>query len=160
MAKVKLVKTTTKDRIGAPRNLKTYVGFSTVNRDFDSNTLYDYELARTDLLNSLYIKKGEKLENPELGSIVWHLLFEPFTSDVSKAIEEDMIAMVDADPRWKLDTLRIQQEEHGLNIEMEITYSPYNIGEHLSLTFDQSTGLSIESTNKNVETTDTVSNIY
>ena len=62
MAKVKLTKTTTSDKIGSPRNLKTYVGFSTVNRDFDSNTLYDYELARTDLLNALYIKKGEKRE--------------------------------------------------------------------------------------------------
>ena len=33
------------------------------NRDFDSNTLYDYELARTDLLNAFYIKKGEKFSN-------------------------------------------------------------------------------------------------
>jgi len=54
MAKVKLVKTTTSDKVVEPSRLKTYIGFSTVNRDFDSNTLYDYELARTDLLNSLY----------------------------------------------------------------------------------------------------------
>ena len=53
MAKVKLTKTTTSDPLGTVNKLKTYVGFSTVNRDFDSNTLYDYELARTDLLNAL-----------------------------------------------------------------------------------------------------------
>ena len=62
MAKVKLVKTTTSDRIGSPTSIKNYVGFSTVNRDFDNNVLYDYELARTDLLNHFHIKKGEKLE--------------------------------------------------------------------------------------------------
>ena len=41
MAKVKLTKTTTSDPLGTVNKLKTYVGFSTVNRDFDSNTLYD-----------------------------------------------------------------------------------------------------------------------
>ena len=145
MAKVKLVKTTTSDKVVEPSRLKTYIGFSTVNRDFDSNTLYDYELARTDLLNSLYIKKGEKLENPDYGTIIWDLLFEPFSSDVSKAVEEDMISIVEQDPRWRLDTLRIQQEEHGLLIALEITYVPYNIGEHLSLTFNENTGLTVES---------------
>lgn len=145
MAKVKLVKTTTSDKVVEPSRLKTYIGFSTVNRDFDSNTLYDYELARTDLLNSLYIKKGEKLENPDYGTIIWDLLFEPFSSDVSKAVEEDMISIVEQDPRWRLDTLRIQQEEHGLLIALEITYVPYNIGENLSLMFDQDAGLTVES---------------
>ena len=49
MAKVKLTKTTTSDiTVAESTRLKTYVGFSTVNRDFDSNTLYDYELAKTD----------------------------------------------------------------------------------------------------------------
>ena len=61
MAKVKLIKTTTSDPSRSSSNMKSYVGFSTVNRDFDSSTLYNYELARTDLLNNLYIKKGEKL---------------------------------------------------------------------------------------------------
>ena len=79
MAKVKLIKTTTRDTLGTVNRIKTYVGFSTVNRDFDSNTLYDYELARTDLLNAFYIKKGEKLENPNYGTIIHDTLFEPFT---------------------------------------------------------------------------------
>ena len=93
----------------------------------------------------MYIKKGEKLENPDYGTIIWDLLFEPFSSDVSKAVEEDMISIVEQDPRWRLDTLRIQQEEHGLLIALEITYVPYNIGESLSLMFDQDAGLTVES---------------
>ena len=145
MAKVKLTKTTTGDSLAQSRNLKSYVGFSTVNRDFDSNTLYDYELARTDLLNAFYIKKGEKLELPDYGTIVWDLLFEPFTSDLSKSVEEDVLEVVGRDPRWRLDTLRIQQQEFGLNISLEITYIPYNIGESLSLAFDQEQGLNVTS---------------
>ena len=145
MAKVKLTKTTTNDPLATPRNLKSYVGFSTVNRDFDSNTLYDYELARTDLLNAFYIKKGEKLELPDYGTIIWDLLFEPFTSDLSKSVEEDVIEIVDKDPRWRLDTLQIQQQEYGLNIALEITYIPYNISESLSLAFNQDSKLDVTS---------------
>ena len=146
MAKVKLVKTTTSDPVGgAPPDLKSYVGFSTVNRDFDSNTLYDYELAKADLLNAFYIKKGEKLELPNYGTVIWDLLFEPFTPDVSKVIEEDVIEIVDRDPRWHLEILSIQQEEHGLNLQLEILYVPYNIGEELTLTFNQDNNLTVDS---------------
>ena len=161
MAKVKLTKTTTSDPLATTVNrLKTYVGFSTVNRDFDNNTLYDYELARTDLLNAFYIKKGEKLELPDYGTIIYDTLFEPFTSEISKAIEEDVIQIVDRDPRWNLDTLRIQQEEYGLNLALEITYVPYNIGESLSLAFNQESGLEVTSNPIQVEQSTTVESAY
>jgi|TARA_Y100000310_G_scaffold321403_1_gene378987 phage baseplate assembly protein W len=154
MAKVKLVKTTTSDiTVAEPSRLKTYIGFSTVNRDFDNNTLHDYELARTDLLNNLYIKKGEKLENPDYGTIVWDLLFEPFSAETSKQVEADMKAMVDRDPRWRLNTLQVQQEEHGLNVMLDITYVPYNIGERLSLLFNETTGLRVDSLSTNTNNT-------
>ena len=145
MAKVKLIKTTTRDTLGTVNRIKTYVGFSTVNRDFDSNTLYDYELARTDLLNAFYIKKGEKLENPDYGTIIHDTLFEPFTGEISKAIEEDVIEIVGKDPRWVLETLRIDQAEYGLNLQIEITYVPYNINESLLLSFNQENGLEVTS---------------
>ena len=155
MAKVKLTKTTTSDTLGTINRIKTYVGFSTVNRDFDSNTLYDYELARTDLLNAFYIKKGEKLEKPDYGTIIYDTLFEPFTSEISKAVEEDVIEIVGQDPRWQLDTLRIDQAEYGLNIQLEINYIPYNISENLTLGFNQEEGLSVTSNPVNTDATTT-----
>ena len=82
---------------------------------------------------------------PDYGTIIWDTLFEPFTSDVSKAIEEDVIEIVGRDPRWRLETLSIEQEEHGLNLELEILYVPYNIGESLTFTFNQNNNLTVES---------------
>ena len=73
------------------------------------------------------------------------MLFEPFTGDLSKLVEEDVIDIVGRDPRWKLDTLQIQQREYGLNISLEITYIPYNIAESLSLAFNEQEGLDITS---------------
>ena len=160
MAKVKLTKTTTSDTLGTVNKIKTYVGFSTVNRDFDSNTLYDYELARTDLLNAFYIKKGEKLENPDYGTIIHDTLFEPFTSEISKAIEEDVIEIVGRDPRWALDTLAIDQAEYGLNLSLDILYIPYSILESLSLDFNQETGLAVTSNPIQAEQSQAVSSAY
>ena len=160
MAKVKLTKTTTSDPLGTVNKLKTYVGFSTVNRDFDSNTLYDYELARTDLLNAFYIKKGEKLELPDYGTIIYDTLFEPFTSEISKAIEEDVIEIVGRDPRWALDTLAIDQAEYGLNLSLDVLYIPYSISESLSLAFNQESGLEVTSNPIQVEQSTTVESAY
>ena len=160
MAKVKLTKTTTSDTLGTVNKIKTYVGFSTVSRDFDSNTLYDYELARTDLLNAFYIKKGEKLENPDYGTIIHDTLFEPFTSEISKAIEEDVIEIVGRDPRWALDTLAIDQAEYGLNLSLDVLYIPYSISESLSLAFNQESGLEVTSNPIQVEQSTTVESAY
>jgi len=160
MAKVKLTRTTTSDPLGTANRIKTYVGFSSVNRDFDSNTLYDYELARTDLLNAFYIKKGEKLELPDYGTIIYDTLFEPFTSEISKAIEEDVIEIVGRDPRWALDTLAIDQAEYGLNLSLDVLYIPYNISESLSLAFNQESGLEVTSNPIQVEQSTTVESAY
>ena len=160
MAKVKLTRTTTSDPLGTANRIKTYVGFSSVNRDFDSNTLYDYELARTDLLNAFYIKKGEKLELPDYGTIIYDTLFEPFTSEISKAIEEDVIEIVGRDPRWALDTLAIDQAEYGLNLSLDVLYIPYSISESLSLAFNQESGLEVTSNPIQVEPSTTVESAY
>ena len=160
MAKVKLTRTTTSDPLGTTNRIKTYVGFSSVNRDFDSNTLYDYELARTDLLNAFYIKKGEKLELPDYGTIIYDTLFEPFTSEISKAIEEDVIEIVGRDPRWALDTLAIDQAEYGLNLSLDVLYIPYSISESLSLAFNQESGLEVTSNPIQVEQSTTVESAY
>ena len=160
MAKVKLTRTTTSDALGTANRIKSYVGFSSVNRDFDSNTLYDYELARTDLLNAFYIKKGEKLELPDYGTIIYDTLFEPFTSEISKAIEEDVIEIVGRDPRWALDTLAIDQAEYGLNLSLDVLYIPYSISESLSLAFNQESGLEVTSNPIQVEQSTTVESAY
>ena len=59
--------------------------------------------------------------------------------------EEDVIDIVAQDPRWRLDTLQIQQREYGMAINLEITYIPYNIGESLQLAFNDQQGLEISS---------------
>jgi hypothetical protein len=45
-----------------------YKGFSS-NETKNNFKLYDIELVKRDLMNHFYIRKGEKLENPNFGTI-------------------------------------------------------------------------------------------
>ena len=64
-----------------------YKGFSTIDQT-KKFRLTDFELVKQDLLNHFSIRKGEKLMNPNFGSIIWNMLFEPLTADVKSTIVE------------------------------------------------------------------------
>ena len=70
-----------------------YKGFSTVNK-VKKFSLVDFELVKQDLINHFSVKKGEKLMNPDFGSIIWSSLYEPLTEDVKATIVDDVFASV------------------------------------------------------------------
>ena len=63
----------------------TYRGFST-NLNAKKYSVTDFVLAKQDLINYFNIRKGEKLMNPEFGTIIWDMLFEPLTEDTQQII--------------------------------------------------------------------------
>ena len=134
-------------QIGSGNNPKpflprTYKGFSTVNTSSVKGSLYDLSLIKQDLINQFYIRKGEKLENPDFGTIIWDMLFEPLTEQVKTLIANDVTTIVNSDPRIKSIQTIVTQVEYGLQIEMTLLYVPYNIQESMQLTFDQANGIS------------------
>jgi phage baseplate assembly protein W len=117
-----------------------YKGFNTVGRDFGPYKLTDNALVIRDLLNHLYIRKGEKLHNPSVGSIIWDSLFEPLTPALKEAIRADIERIVKADPRIRvLDRVVIQEWENGLRVDAQITFSATNQVSVLALMFDRNT---------------------
>ena len=56
----------------------TFKGFSS-RADKQNFKIYDFECAKQDLINRLSVRKGERVENPEFGTIIYDVLFEPFT---------------------------------------------------------------------------------
>ena len=64
----------------------TFKGFSS-KADKKNFKLYDFEVAKQDLINRLSVRKGERVENPEFGTIIYDTLFEPFTDTLKEAIE-------------------------------------------------------------------------
>ena len=123
------------------KSSQIFKGFSTVNGEFSSTKLYDISLVKQDLMNHFNIRKGEKLENPEFGTIIWDVLFEPLTDSLKEAIIKNVTDIINYDPRVSVNNVTIQTFESGIQIECALTYLPYNISESLRLTFDESAGL-------------------
>ncbi len=119
---------------------KQYRGVSTVANPKGFN-LYDIGLIKQDIINHFHIRQGEKLENPEFGTIIWDVLFEPLTDSLKEAIIKNVTDIINYDPRVSVDNVTIQTFESGIQIECALTYLPYNISESLRLTFDESAGL-------------------
>ena len=114
----------------------TYKGFSSgeANKNFK---LYDINLVKQDLINHFYIRKGEKLENPDFGTVIWDMLFEPFTPDVKEIIAKDVEAIVNYDPRIVVQEVQIDSTDQGMRIQVELIYRPFNITEKMTLNFDK-----------------------
>ena len=115
---------------------RTYRGTSTV-ADTGSFALYDIALIKQDIINHFHIRKGEKLENPKFGTIIWDILFEPLTEDVKEIILDDVTTIINYDPRVQVSNIVVSEYESGIQIECELTYLPYNISESLRYRFDQ-----------------------
>lgn len=130
---------TTGSGTAAPNTI--YRGLSTVNPENDSFRLYDVAIIKQDLINHFNIRQGEKLENPEFGTIIWEILYEPLTESLKQVIIEDVEIIINSDPRVAVDRVIVDQYFNGIQIECVLTFLDYNISEQLRLQFDEANGL-------------------
>jgi len=114
----------------------TFKGFSS-KADKKNFKLYDFEVAKQDLINRLSVRKGERVENPEFGTIIYDTLFEPFTETLKEAILDDITANLNADPRISTTDIIVTEADHGIAIQATITYVPLDITEKLRFSFDE-----------------------
>ena len=111
--------------------MRKFKGFSTVGKQFGNFKLYDIELAKRDLLNELYTRKGERIMSPEFGSIIWDLLF-------------DMQRILTKDPRLELRQLSITEnvDTQLITVAIILNYVPTATLTELVAIFNRDTALS------------------
>lgn len=119
---------------------RAYRGISTVNPDATEWVLYDINLIKQDLINHFHIRQGEKLSDPEFGTIIWDILFEPLTDQLKDAVVNNVSRIINYDPRVNVDQISVDSYESGIQVECTLTYLPYNISETLRMKFDESAG--------------------
>ena len=112
-----------------------YRGFSTVGRNRKLR-LTDFELVKQDLINHFYIRKGEKLMNPDFGTIIWNVVHEPLTEDLKSVIVTDIKAIAGYDPRISIDNVVITEYDQGIQVELQLRYVQTNQTNLLNLQFD------------------------
>ena len=114
----------------------TFKGFSS-KADKQSFKVYDFECVKQDLINRLSVRKGERVENPEFGTIIYDCLFEPFTEDLRDQIVDDITENLNADPRISTQEILVTEKDHGIAIQATLKYVPLDITEKLQFSFDE-----------------------
>lgn len=104
--------------------MRKFKGYSTVDKTWGNFKLYDIELAKRDLLNEFYTRKGERVMSPQFGSIVWDLLFDPLTDETIDTIRADCLRIVTKDPRLDLLNIDIVDNEHTIIVSIILRYVP------------------------------------
>jgi phage baseplate assembly protein W len=114
----------------------TYKGFSS-KESKNGFKLYDIDLVKQDIINHFYIKKGEKLENPSFGTVIWDLLFEPMTEEVKQLMAKDVEEIINYDPRISVQAVSVDATDQGIRISAEVVYLPFNVSENMLFDFDR-----------------------
>ena len=110
-------------------------GFSTVGKRFGNFVYEDKELAKRDLTNHFYTRKGERLAYPDFGSILPSLIFEQLDQFITDEVEDDVRAVVAFDPRWILSDLRIEIGDNSITCRLDLIYSEDGTADELYLKF-------------------------
>ena len=80
--------------------------------------LVDEQLVIQDLVNALNIRQGEKVGKPNYGTTLWDFIFEPNTTDVVNAVQNEVRRVANLDPRLALNTIRAFPRENGILVEV------------------------------------------
>ena len=111
-----------------------YRGFSSINENVEGYALYDFDLIKQDIINHFHIRKGEKLSDPNFGTIIWDMLYEPFTTENKEAIIADVAEIINYDDRVTADQVFVDTTDDGIEVSALLTFLPYNISEQISST--------------------------
>lgn len=101
--------------------------------------LVDERLVVQDLINALNIRQGEKVGQPDYGTLLWNFIFEPNTQDTQLALETEIRRVANQDPRLVLNYVKAYPAENGILMEVQLSIAPFNQTELLSIFFDSST---------------------
>lgn len=116
--------------------MSKYNGFSTFGAK-KGFKLTDKELIIRDLMNHIYTLRGERVMMPSLGTRIPLMAFEPLDQITLDAVEEDLKAVVDYDPRVKLKDIVVMAlpDNNGIVVVVDIEYVELGITETLRLEF-------------------------
>jgi phage baseplate assembly protein W len=113
-----------------------YNGFSTVNRSKHFR-ITDFELVKQDLTNHFNIRKGEKLMNPDVGTVIWDMIFEPLDETSKATIVQDVNRIIASDPRVAAENVIVTQYDRGIQIEIVLRYISTNQRSSLIVNFNR-----------------------
>jgi phage baseplate assembly protein W len=117
-----------------------YKGFSSKNEN-QNYKIYDNDCIRQDILNQFNTRKGERVMNPEFGTIIWDAIFEPMTQTIKDEIAEDIRNILGREPRVITEDVKIDEFQTGILLEITLRYRTNDLRSVIKLNFDREIGL-------------------
>lgn len=72
---------------------------------------------------------------PEFGTIIWDLLFEPFDNFTKNKVYAEIQRIINSDPRVEIKEVIIDEDEKGIFVEISLQFKPYDIVDSLYVRF-------------------------
>ena len=101
-----------------------YKGFSTIGKVRAPYTLIDGELIKTDLLNELKTRRGERVMRPTFGTTVYDILMNPLDDFAIEEVREEVRRVIEKDPRVEIDEIFTQTLDHLIRVQVQLRFLP------------------------------------
>ena len=112
-----------------------FTGFSTVGKNGGPYTLTNIELVKRDLLNHFNTPMGSRVMRPDFGTRIYELLFDPFDDYTRNAIMEDVVRVIQTEPRVELVDLDVYADQQALTVLITLLFKPEAVTEDLYVTY-------------------------
>lgn len=116
---------------------KIYKGFSTRNYEESGGTLdiYNVAVVEEDLLNEIFTMLGERIDLPDFGTRIPELPFEMNDAQTASILREDLLKVINNEPRVKLEALDLMQAEnqYAMIAVAKLTYLEFNVTKELRI---------------------------
>lgn len=116
-----------------------YNGFSTVDKIRAPYTKTNVDLVKTDLLNELYTRKGERVMRPNYGTTIHDMIMNPLDTFVVQEVEDEIVRIIEKDPRVTLDEIFVTTIDHTIRAQVQLTILPFLDQDTLYVEYQQET---------------------
>ena len=116
-----------------------YKGFSSF--EFQSKgtfRLNDIELVKLDLLNHIFTRRGSRVMEPDFGTSIPDLPFEPLTDELVETVEDELTEVFEFDPRVELLDLRVvpAEDQNALTAAALLRFIEFDVTDTLNIRID------------------------
>ena len=78
---------------------------------------------------------GSRVMRPDFGTRIYELLFDPFDDYTRNAIMEDVVRVIQTEPRVELVDLDVYADQQALTILITLLFKPEAVTEDLYVTY-------------------------
>jgi phage baseplate assembly protein W len=74
--------------------------------------------------------------NPNEGTIIWDIVFEPLTEETQQALVQDITNIVARDPRLSVSNIDINAINNSVYLTLDLVYVSDNVADTMRIRFD------------------------